>query len=59
MTGVQTCALPICTYVLLQAAREHQPQVRHFHHISTDEVFGTLGATGFFTEDTPYAPHSP
>ena len=47
------------TYVLLQAAREHAGQVRHFHHISTDEVFGTLGATGFFTEDTPYAPNSP
>ena len=30
-----------------------------FHHISTDEVFGTLGAKGFFTEDTPYAPTSP
>ena len=47
------------TYTLLQAAREHQPQVRHFHHISTDEVFGTLGPTGFFTETTPYAPNSP
>ena len=30
-----------------------------FHHISTDEVFGTLGADGFFTEDSPYAPTSP
>ena len=30
-----------------------------FQHISTDEVYGTLGATGFFTEKTPYAPHSP
>ena len=30
-----------------------------FHHISTDEVFGTLGDTGLFTEDTPYAPNSP
>ena len=30
-----------------------------FHHISTDEVFGTLGKTGLFTEDTPYAPNSP
>jgi dTDP-glucose 4,6-dehydratase len=30
-----------------------------FHHISTDEVFGTLGDGGFFTEDTPYDPHSP
>ena len=30
-----------------------------FHHISTDEVYGSLGDTGFFTETTPYAPNSP
>jgi len=30
-----------------------------FHHISTDEVYGSLGATGYFTEETPYAPNSP
>ncbi len=30
-----------------------------FHHISTDEVFGSLGETGFFTEETPYDPRSP
>ncbi len=30
-----------------------------FQHISTDEVYGTLGETGFFTETTPYSPHSP
>ncbi|TAD98406.1 MAG: dTDP-glucose 4,6-dehydratase [Bacteroidetes bacterium] len=30
-----------------------------FHHISTDEVYGSLGATGLFTEQTPYAPNSP
>ncbi|MBD5391311.1 dTDP-glucose 4,6-dehydratase [bacterium] len=30
-----------------------------FHHISTDEVYGTLGADGMFTENTPYAPNSP
>ena len=30
-----------------------------FHHISTDEVFGSLGETGFFTENTPYDPRSP
>ena len=47
------------TYTLLQAAREHQPQVKLFHHVSTDEVFGSLGATGYFTEETPYAPNSP
>lgn len=30
-----------------------------FHHISTDEVFGSLGASGYFSESTPYAPNSP
>jgi len=30
-----------------------------FHHVSTDEVYGTLGETGYFTEETPYAPNSP
>jgi dTDP-glucose 4,6-dehydratase len=30
-----------------------------FHHISTDEVYGTLGETGYFSETTPYAPNSP
>ena len=35
-----------------------QSQVR-FHHVSTDEVYGSLGATGYFTETTPYAPNSP
>lgn len=34
-------------------------QDARFHHISTDEVYGTLGETGFFTESTPYAPNSP
>jgi dTDP-glucose 4,6-dehydratase len=46
---------------LLEAARSHwrdRTDVR-FHHISTDEVFGSLGADGFFTEDTPYDPSSP
>jgi len=46
---------------LLEAARSHwldRDDVR-FHHISTDEVFGSLGADGFFTEDTPYDPSSP
>jgi dTDP-glucose 4,6-dehydratase len=32
---------------------------RLFYHISTDEVYGALGETGFFTEETPYAPNSP
>jgi len=30
-----------------------------FHHVSTDEVYGSLGPTGYFTETTPYAPNSP
>ena len=34
-------------------------QTFRFQHISTDEVYGTLGETGFFTEKTPYSPHSP
>jgi dTDP-glucose 4,6-dehydratase len=38
--------------------RSPQSEVR-FHHVSTDEVYGSLGATGFFTEATPYAPNSP
>ena len=32
---------------------------KRFHHVSTDEVFGALGEKGFFTEETPYDPHSP
>ncbi|SNT37382.1 dTDP-glucose 4,6-dehydratase [[Luteovulum] sphaeroides subsp. megalophilum] len=52
------------TYVLLEAARAYwvgqgRPEGFRFHHISTDEVFGTLGETGQFTEETPYAPNSP
>jgi dTDP-glucose 4,6-dehydratase len=49
------------TYTLLEAARAWWGGARdfRFHHISTDEVFGTLGATGRFTETTPYAPNSP
>ena len=52
------------TFNLVEAAREYwqakgRPDTFRFHHISTDEVFGSLGATGQFTEDTPYAPRSP
>ena len=52
------------TFNLLEAARAYwtragKPDGFRFHHISTDEVFGSLGATGQFTEDTPYAPNSP
>ena len=52
------------TYNLLEAARSHwqatgRSEDFRFHHISTDEVFGTMGDEGLFTEDTPYAPNSP
>ena len=54
------------TFNLLQAVRAHWetlPAERRdgfrFHHISTDEVFGSLGATGRFSETTPYDPRSP
>jgi dTDP-glucose 4,6-dehydratase len=45
------------TQVLLDAAKRHG--VERFVHVSTDEVYGTLGATGLFTEETPLAPNSP
>ncbi len=50
------------TFHLLEACRSHwagQVADRRFHHVSTDEVYGSLGATGLFTETTPYAPNSP
>ncbi len=52
------------TYTLLEAARhywttEGRPTTFRFHHVSTDEVFGSLGETGKFTETTPYDPRSP
>ncbi len=52
------------TYNMLEAARAYwvtagKPEGFRFHHISTDEVFGSLGETGMFTEDTPYDPRSP
>ena len=57
------------TFTLIDVAYKYwmdKPHVRkegyeecRFHHISTDEVYGTLGATGLFTETTPYAPNSP
>ena len=52
------------TFNMLEAARAFwvrrgRPDHFRFHHISTDEVFGSLGATGQFTEDTPYDPRSP
>jgi dTDP-glucose 4,6-dehydratase len=49
------------TAVLLNAARKawNGAADRLFYHVSTDEVFGSLGETGFFTEETPYDPRSP
>jgi dTDP-glucose 4,6-dehydratase len=50
-------------FELLEAARqhlrEHPDAAFRFLHVSTDEVYGTLGATGAFSETTPYAPNSP
>lgn len=54
------------TYTMLAEARaywlglnEEAKAAFRFHHISTDEVYGTLGETGLFTEETPYDPRSP
>ncbi len=54
------------TYTLLEAAREYwssldavRKALFRFHHISTDEVYGSLGENGFFTEETAYEPNSP
>src|SRR6202030_2397578 len=54
------------TYVLLEAARDYwrslpapRAQAFRFHHVSTDEVFGSLGPDGKFTEDSRYQPNSP
>jgi len=54
----------IGTFQLLEAARTYwnaagKPQSFRFHHISTDEVYGSLGKTGMFTEETRYDPKSP
>lgn len=52
----------IGTVNLLNAAKDlwgSDFEGKRFHHISTDEVFGALGDTGFFTEETSYDPHSP
>ncbi len=54
------------TYNMLQSARKYwlglpdaEKENFRFHHISTDEVYGSLGDEGEFKEDTPYAPNSP
>jgi len=49
------------TFTLLECARNAWKDSKNvlFHHISTDEVYGSLGETGYFTENTPYDPRSP
>lgn len=54
------------TFVLLETSRKHiaklseaEQRAFRFLHVSTDEVYGSLGATGLFSETTPYAPNSP
>jgi len=50
------------TFNLLEACRAvwgGDRAAKRFHHVSTDEVYGSLGPTGYFTETTPYAPNSP
>ena len=54
------------TSVLLEVARSYWGELDEvrkrrfrFHHVSTDEVYGSLGASGYFTEQTPYDPNSP
>lgn len=54
------------TYTMLESAHRYYKGLEgdrkagfRFHHVSTDEVYGTLGPTGLFTEETPYAPNSP
>jgi dTDP-glucose 4,6-dehydratase len=49
------------TFTLLECARAYMAQNKNFrfHHVSTDEVFGSLGATGYFNEHSNYMPNSP
>ena len=64
--GVFVMTNVVGTQVLLDVAADYwrnldaeARQAFRFHHVSTDEVFGSLGPTGRFTEDSPYAPRSP
>ncbi len=57
---IRTNVVGTCT--LLESALAYWRDTKtafRFHHVSTDEVFGSLGADGYFTETTPYAPNSP
>jgi dTDP-glucose 4,6-dehydratase len=47
------------TFRLLEAARERGEGLARFHHVSTDEVYGSLGPEGAFTEESAYRPNSP
>jgi dTDP-glucose 4,6-dehydratase len=47
------------TFNLLEIAKVRGDKFKLFHHVSTDEVYGSLGAEGLFREDTPYRPNSP
>jgi dTDP-glucose 4,6-dehydratase len=47
------------TFSLLELARGRMEEIELFHHVSTDEVFGSLGGKGCFTEESPYRPNSP
>ena len=47
------------TFCLLELARQFKHQLKLFHHVSTDEVYGALGLSGHFTEQMPYRPNSP
>lgn len=49
----------IGTFNLLEFAKSRGDKFKIFHHVSTDEVYGSLGAKGLFYEDTPYRPNSP
>ncbi|MBW1719991.1 MAG: dTDP-glucose 4,6-dehydratase [Deltaproteobacteria bacterium] len=47
------------TFNLLESAKSKKDRLQLFYHVSTDEVFGSLGKKGLFTEETPYRPNSP
>jgi dTDP-glucose 4,6-dehydratase len=48
-----------CARSYWSGLQDEKKRAFRFHHISTDEVYGSLGDTGFFTENTPYQPNSP
>ncbi len=47
------------TFNLLELSKSHRDLFKIFHHVSTDEVYGSLGPEGYFSENTPYRPNSP